>query len=60
MFIKTKFGLLHLKKHNTLFTLKYGCYAQKDSEEVFQADYCFGKLGGYKGLYCSKYYENRI
>ena len=60
MFTKTNFGLLDLKKDNTWFTLKSCSYAQKYFQEVFQAHYIFGKLGGYKGLYCRKYYETQI
>ena len=48
--------LLDLKKDNTWFTLKYSSCAQK----FFQAQYSFDKLGGYKGLYCRKYYETQI
>ena len=54
---KTNFGLSNLKKDNTWFTLKSCSYAQKACQEAFQAHYSFGKSGGYKGLYCNKYYE---
>ena len=54
----TNFGLSDLKKDNTWFTLKSCSCAQNSSQEAFQT-HCisFGKLGGYKGLYCIKYYE---
>ena len=59
-FTETKFGLLDLKKENTWFTLQSCSYAQKTCQEAFQAHYSFGKLAGYKGLCCSKYYETQI
>ena len=54
------FGLLYLKKDNTWFILKYCSCVQKACQEAFQAHYNFGKLGGYKGLHCNKYYETQI
>ena len=57
---ETNFGLSDLKKDNTWFTLKYCSCAQKYFQEAFQTHYSFGKLGGYKGLYYSKYYETQI
>ena len=60
MFTKTNFGLLDLNKDNTWFTLKSCSCAQKAFQVAFQAHYSFGKLGGYKGLYCRKYYETQI
>ena len=56
MSVETKFGLSNFKKDNTWFTLKSCSFAQKK----FWAHYGFDKLGGYKGLYCSKYYETDI
>ena len=41
---------------DTWFTLKSGWCAQ----EASQAHYSFGKLRGYKSLYCNKYYETQI
>ena len=46
------------KKDKIWFTLKSCSCAQKAFQKVFQAHY--GKLGGYKGLYCNKYYETKI
>ena len=60
MSTETNFGLSDLKKDNTWFTLKSCSCAQKDFQEAFQAHYIYVKLGGYKGLYCSKYYETQI
>ena len=56
----TNFGLSDLKKDNTCFTLKSCSCTKKTCQEAFQAHYSFGKLGDYKGSYCSKYYETRI
>ena len=56
MSTETNFGLSNLKKDNPWFTLK-SCPSAK---KAFQAHYSFGKLGGYKVLYCSKYYETEI
>ena len=55
---ETNFDLLDLKKEK--FTLKYCSCGQKGCQEAFEAQYSFGKLGGYKGLYCIKYYETQI
>ena len=60
MMIKTKFTLSHLKNDNTWFTLKFCSWDKKTCQEAFQAHYSFGKLGGYKGLYCGKYYETQM
>ena len=60
MSTETKFGLSNFKKNNTWFTLKSCSCGQKACKEAFQAQYSFGKLGGYKGLCCSKYYEIQI
>ena len=59
MSTKTNFGLSDLKKDNTWFNLKSCSCAQKAFRESFQVQYSFGKLGGYKDLYCSKYYETQ-
>ena len=48
-----------LKKKNW-FTLKSCSCTQKACQEAFQAHYSFGKLGGYKCLYCNKYDETQI
>ena len=60
MSTKTNFGLSDLKKDNTWFTLKFCSCAQKGCQKYFQVYYSFGKLGGYKGLYGSKYFETQI
>ena len=54
---ETNYGLSDLKKDNTWFTLKSSSCAKQARQEAFQCHYSFGKLGGYKGMYCSKYYE---
>ena len=43
----TNFGVLDLKKGNTLFTLKLCSCAQKACQEAFLAHDSFDKLGGY-------------
>ena len=60
MFVETNFDLWDLKKDNIWFTLKSCSCAKKAYEEAFQAHYSFGKLGSYKCLYFSKYYETHI
>ena len=60
MSTETNFGLSDLEKDNTWFTLKYHFCAQKVCQEAFQAHYSFGKLEGFKSLYCNKYYETQI
>ena len=56
----SNFGLSELKKDNIRFILKSCSCAQKSCQEPFKAHYSFGKLEGYKGLYCIKYYETHI
>ena len=60
MFIQINFGLWNCKKDNTWFILKFCLCAKKDDEEALQAQYSFSKLGGYKGLYCTKYCKTQI
>ena len=55
---ETNSDLVDLK--NDMFTLKYCSCGQKGCQEALEAQYSFGKLGGYKGLYCNKYYETQI
>ena len=58
--LETNFDLQDFKKDNTWFTLKSCSCVKKSYQEAFQAHYSFDKLGGYKGLYCNKYYETHI
>ena len=60
IFTDTNFILSDLKKDNTWFTLKSCFCVQKVYQEALQAHYSFDKLGGYEGLYCTKYYETQI
>ena len=48
----TNFALLDLKNDNIWLTLKSCSCAQNSFQGAFQAHYSFGKLGGYKYLYC--------
>ena len=57
MSTETNFDLLDIKKDNAWFTLKSCFSPQTICQEAFEAHYNFGKLGGYKGLYCNKYHE---
>ena len=56
MMINVHGDQLWFMKDNTWFTLKSCSFAKR----AFQAHYSFDDLGGYKGLYCSKYYETQI
>ena len=60
MSTETSFGLSDLKKDNTWFILKSCSCAQKACQEVFQAHYSFGKLGGYKLYHEQDFKINKV